>query len=144
MFHRHIRLVPLIALPLVFLTAPSLALTTAANREASPTRAQVGVERDAYVRSHPAPEVENWAFEADAPGSGMNTRADVKAERDASRRMPGWDTDALAWLNPAIAGTGTDQVAPTRAQVRTETRDHMQMHRRDELDAMSNGSVGGP
>lgn len=100
---------------------------------ATPTRAQVKMERDEFLRSHRWDAVaENWVLrpEFDAP-TGMKSRAEVKAGRDEFLRSNRWDELAGTWVS--LKDQPRNLSTMSREQLRAETKQFVHTHRWDEL-----------
>lgn len=96
------------------------------------TRAQVSMERDAFLATHRWDETAGgWV-----PKSGVETpwrgttRRQVEAERDAFFAHHRWDESRGGWLPDVPAPAYRGMV--TRAQVRQDTSEFMATHRWDE------------
>lgn len=98
---------------------------------ASPTRAQVKMERDEFLKTHVYDQAtENWVLKAgvEAP-AGMKSRAEMKAERDQFLRNNRYDQPTLSWV--PLKGTPRDLGAMSREEVRNETRNFARTHHWD-------------
>lgn len=91
---RHLNTLPvLLSLLCAGASGVAQAQSDGAMAAASPTRAQVKMERDEFLRSHRLDTVaENWVLspEFEAP-TGMKSRAEVNARRDEFLRSNRWD-----------------------------------------------------
>lgn len=99
---------------------------------ASPTRAQVKMERDEFMKTHHWDAgMDNWVLkpEYEAP-MGIKARTEVRAERDEFMRNNRWDGGTQSWV--PLKGKPRDISKMTREQVRTETRQFVRTHRWDE------------
>jgi hypothetical protein len=104
------------------------AQTTAAPAAAAPTRAQIKMERDDFIKSHHWDAVaENWivnpGFE---PPVGLKARAEIRAERDEYLRNFRWDAGLNAWI--PLKAKPRDISKLTRAEMRAETAAFARTH----------------
>ena len=100
---------------------------------ATPTRAQVKMERDEFLQSHRWDAVtENWVLRPDfeAP-TGMKSRLEVRAGRDEFLRSNRWDEVAGNWVS--LRGQPRNLSTMSREQLRAETREFVRTHVWDEL-----------
>ena len=101
--------------------------------DASPTRAQVRMERDEFIKTHHYDDIaSNWVLNSGVePPSGMKTRAEIRAERDEFLRNNHYDTRTDNWVplktNPRNLAT------LSRAQMRNEMAAFLRTHRWDDL-----------
>jgi hypothetical protein len=100
---------------------------------ASPTRAQVKMERDEFLKTHHYDEVSsNWVLNAGSePPAGMKSRAEIKAERDEFLRNNRYDTRIADWV--PMKSEPRDLNAMSREQVRSETKHFMRTHHWDDV-----------
>lgn len=101
---------------------------------ASPTRVQIKMERDEFLKTHQwDAAAENWTLKSgsEAP-AGMKGRAEIKAERDEFLRNNRWDGGTQTWVS--LKGQPRDLGTMTREQVRAETREFVRTHRWDEAN----------
>jgi hypothetical protein len=99
---------------------------------ASPTRAQVKMEREEFLKTHRWDAgAENWVMkpEFEAPGD-LKSRAEVKAAREEFLRNTRWDPATTAWVPLAKP---RDLSTMTREQVRAETQQFARTHHWDEV-----------
>ena len=101
--------------------------------QASPSRAQVKMERDEFLKTHHYDDVtSNWVLNSGSePPIGMKTRAEVKAERDEFMRNNRYDTGTETWV--PLKANPRNLETMSRAQVRSETQQFMRTHRWDDL-----------
>ncbi len=110
----------------------AVALSPAQAQGSSTTRAQVKMERDAFlamVRWDPV--VDNWVLKDDMPmPSGVLSRNEVKAMRDKFLSMHTWDENNSLWV--PVKGTPREMSKLTRDQVKADTVRFLKTHRYDE------------
>jgi hypothetical protein len=99
-------------------------------RGESPSRMQLKMERDEFLRSHVWSETAGgWMLrEGVDPPAGIKPRSEVKAARDEFLRNNRW-TEAGGWM-PTRTPRNTSTMS--RAQVRADTARFLSTHRWDE------------
>lgn len=99
---------------------------------ASPTREQIKMERDEFIKTHRWDEVSsNWVLNSGyEPPVGMKSRAEVEAERDEFLRNNKYDMRVNDWV--PLKTQPRDLSTMSRAEVRSETRHFTRTHRWDD------------
>jgi hypothetical protein len=122
----------LVGLSLLSTSALVAAQNTAEKSGASPTRAQIKMDRDEFLLSHRWDEgSELWVMKAGyEPPAGVKSRGEVVAAREEFLRNNRWDEPAGRWA--PLKGTPRDMSALSREQVRVETQQFVRTHRWDE------------
>jgi hypothetical protein len=121
----------LVALCLAVAGTSAFAQTAEASKAASPTRAQVKMERDEFLRTHRWDEQqETWVLKKgmEAP-TGVKSRAEVVAARNEFLKNNKWD-DNNGWT-PIKTGP-RDLGAMSRAEIKAETVQFTKTHQFDE------------
>ncbi len=106
--------------------------TPAMTSAASPSRMQVKMERDEFLKTHVRDERSGeWKLRAgvEAP-AGVKTRSEVTAARDEYLRTHRWDQSRGGWM--PITGIERAPSNTTRAQMRSDTARFLSTHRWDE------------
>lgn len=123
-----LQVLPLV-LGLIFASAGvANAQTGGVKAETAPTRAQVKMERDEFLKTHRWDIVnDNWVMRPDfeAP-AGVKSRTEIKAERDDFLRNNRWDVNSETWMS--LKGQPRDLGKMSREQVRAETRAFLRTH----------------
>ncbi len=103
------------------------AQSAGAQAEASPTRAQVKMERDEFLKTHQWDAgTENWVLRSGVePPVGMKSKAEIKAERDEFLSKHRFDMAGDRWVPME---TARDLTKRSRVQVREETRQFVRTH----------------
>jgi hypothetical protein len=121
-------------LTLAFLATPGWSQTPAAGIDpaSSPTRAQVKMDRDEFLKTHRWDEpTETWMLKVGVePPVGVKSRAEVKLARDRFLANNRWDQMAGGWV-PIKEGP-RELSTLSRATVRADTAQFMKTHRWDE------------
>jgi hypothetical protein len=98
---KRLQALPLLLAVLLASTAGMVSAQTAADTAAaSPTRAQVKMDRDEFLKTHHYDDVtSNWVLNSGSePPAGMKSRAEIKAERDEFLRNNRYDTRIADWV----------------------------------------------
>ena len=109
------------------------AATAAAGAPAAPpTRNQVRMERDEFLRTHQWNETSDvWTLKSGVlPPAGVKSRTGVKAARDEFLRNNKWDESAGGWR--PLKAAPRDIGGMSREQVRAKARSVMRTHTWDE------------
>ncbi|HET9646111.1 MAG TPA: hypothetical protein VFP68_22780 [Burkholderiaceae bacterium] len=103
-----------------------------ANKSESPTRAQVKMERDEFLKTHQWDEdSENWVLKKGMePPAGVKPRSEVKAEREKFLSSNRWDEPSSAWV--PVQGTPRNLSTMSKQEVKAETRQFLRTHEWDE------------
>lgn len=129
---RRLKILPLL-LGLVFATSAGIVNAQAAGDQAGAvlTRAQVKMERDAFLKTHRwDAATEDWVLKSGTePSTGTKSRAQVKADRDEFLRNHRWDAATDSWVS--LEGKPRDLSTRSRAEVRSETQDFLRKYRWD-------------
>jgi len=98
----------------------------------SPTRQQVKMERDEFLKTHRWDEAsEEWMLKSGVePPVGVKSRAEVKAERDSFLRTHRWEEPSGTWKT--IGGEPRNLSGLSREQVKQDTARFLGTHRWDE------------
>jgi hypothetical protein len=106
---------------------------TTDKQEAAPTRSQIKMERDEFLRTHRWEEgTELWALKSGIePPTGVKSRREVTAVRDDFLRNNRWDESSGRWVS--LEGAPRDMGTMSREQVRIETAQFTRTHRWDEI-----------
>lgn len=98
----------------------------------SPTRAEVKMERDAFLSmARWDSQLDNWVLKDNMPmPSGVKSRDEVKAMRDQFLSMNTWNETSAQWV--PVKGAPRDMSKLTREQVKAETVAFLKMYRFDE------------
>ena len=121
------RVLPLL-MGLVFSTGLVCAQGTSDASAASPTRAQVKMERDEFIKTHRWDQInETWTFKGgvEAP-AGMKSRAEIKAARDEFLRNNKYDQTTESWV--PLKAEPRNLSGLTREQMRAEIRHFARTH----------------
>lgn len=104
------------------------AQSAGAQAEASPTRAQVKMERDEFIKTHQwDAAAENWILKSGVePPVGVKSRAEIRAERDEILRNNRWDAATDSWV--PLKEQPRDMGKMTREQLRVETAHFVRTH----------------
>lgn len=129
---KRLQILPLL-LGLLFVANAGIAnaQTAGATGGAEPTRTQIKMERDEFLKTHRFDAgTDTWMVTegADAP-AGVKTRTEIKSERDEFLRNNRWDEARSTWV--PLKGKPRDISTMSRAQVRAETRQFVRTHRWD-------------
>ncbi|KPF57876.1 hypothetical protein D621_07375 [beta proteobacterium AAP51] len=127
-----LRLVPALLAASLLLGLSSVSLSPAHAQGSTLTRAQVKMDRDAFLAIARWDEsLGNWVLKDNMPmPAGVASREEVKAMRDKFLSAHTWDENTAQWL--PIQGTPRDMSKLTREQVKMETSRFLKTHRFDE------------
>lgn len=109
------------------------AQTAGDNAVASPTRGQVKMERDEFLKTHQYDvSTENWVLKPgfEAP-TGLKSRAEIRAARDEFLQNNRYDSATEAWV--PLKAEPRKLSTMSREQLRQETRHFVRTHRWDEF-----------
>jgi hypothetical protein len=123
---------PALALTLLLSTTVQAQSVPSSTAPVGLTRAQVSMERDAYLGTHRWDETAGgWVLKSgtETPWQGM-ARRQVDAERDAFFSQHRWDESRGGWLPDVSAPAYRGMV--TRTQARRDTAEFLAEHRWDE------------
>ncbi|MCW7538555.1 hypothetical protein OOT46_11950 [Aquabacterium sp. A7-Y] len=122
----------LLASCLALTLSPVSARTAGEDTAAGPSRVQVKMERDEFLRTHRWDDASaTWVLKSGVePPQGVKSRAEMKAERDEFLKGHRWDDRSSSWK--PIGGSPPPTSTLSREQRRADTQRFMNTHRWDE------------
>jgi hypothetical protein len=128
MTHRPNSLALLLGLSIILVSGAATAQTGASSAAASPTRAQVKMDRDEFMKTHYWDAYDaKWILdEGVEPPEGVKTRMNIRAERDEFLRNNRWDNQKSIWI--PLGAQPRDLGKMTRVEEQEETHRFAMTH----------------